>query len=498
MATGLISLRREPGAPGPIRVASRRVGALLWGTNLRRTVTALLLVLAAIGAYFVVFRGSPVTIFKAAVVLSVFVAILLKPHVGVISLRVYRVFASGFNLEQLIRGLGVTMIKSLGLFTLIAFFALIVTKRIKPVFGHKTQLIFMYGLFVSILLSAFAALYWKNVGTAVFSTVQNLILYIIFVNLFADAKWLYRFAWFTLISTLLACISGLASVALGEVVRAAGTLRNANGLAMVANQSAAILLVLVLIETDVKKRFIFSCGLSLTLITIIFTGSRGGLLTAIITFAYQLVKRRKNLVPYLVAASLLVVSFVLIPERYKVRQEQWFGAILSGETEEVTGGSRGFVYRSALDIFKRSPIIGIGPRTFGLLYQEGYAYEKKGPVSHVKVAHSGVLEVLVENGILGFTFFVGLIVSTYLIFRANERRCRRANLERYLHLNNIYEALFVATIVAGAFETILKGNAFFLSLGSAAAIHRATVVLADSKSERTETKPAALPQTAPG
>jgi O-antigen ligase len=498
MATRLISLRREPGAPGPWRVASRRLGSLFWGTNLRRTLTALALVLAAVGTYFLVYRGSPVTILKAAVVLSVFAAILIKPHIGVISLRTYRVFAQGFELDRLLRGLGVTMTKSLGLFTVIAFFALIVTKRIRPVFGHKTQLIFMYGLFGSVLLSSFAALYWKTAGTALFQMFQNLILYVIFVNLFADAKWLSRFLWVILISTLLACISGLASVALRGIVRAAGTLGNANGLAMVANQGVAILLVLLLVESDARRRFIYLCGLSFTMVTIIFTGSRGGLLTAIVTFAYQLVKRRKNLVPYLVAAFLLVIAFTVIPEKYKIRQEEWFGAIFAGETREVTGGTRGFVYRSALDMFKRSPIMGIGPRTFGLIYNEEYGYRVKGIASRVRVAHSGFLEILVENGLLSFAFFVGLIISTYLIFRANERRCREAHLERYLLLNNIYEALFVATIVSGAFETIIKTNGFFLMLGSAAAIHRATVALASSKREGVEPGPAALPHTAAG
>ncbi|HUU57745.1 MAG TPA: O-antigen ligase family protein, partial [bacterium] len=139
---------------------------------------------------------------------------------------------------------------------------------------------------------------------------------------------------------------------------------------------------------------------------------------------------------------------------------------------------------SALDIFKRSPIIGVGPRTFGLIYQEEYAYEAKGPVSRVKTAHSGLLEVLVETGLLGFTFFIGLIISTYLIFRANGRRCRQANLGRYLLLNDVYEAWYVVIIVGGSFETILKGSGFFLTLAAAASIHRASVMLAATAREQ--------------
>jgi O-antigen ligase len=496
MATRLISLRREPGAPGPFRVASRRLGSLFWGTNLRRTLTALALVLAAAGAYFLVLQRPPARLLQVAVVLSVFLVILSKPHAGILALRVYRLFQQGLNLESLVRGLGVTMVKSIGLFTLIAFIALVVNKKIKPVFGHKIQLIFFYGLFAAILISAFAAFRWKSVGTQIFQVAQNLILYIIFINLFAEAKWLSRFLWISLLATVAACLSGFLSVVLQDVIRAGGTLGNANGMAMVANHAAAVWLVLLLAEAAGRRRILYLFGLSFSSIMIIFTGSRGGLLTLIITFAYQMIKRRKNLIPYFVAALILVAAFAVIPGKYKVRQEEWFGAIFAGETEEVTGGSRGFVYRSALEIFKRSPIFGVGPRTFGAIYQEEYAYKAKGPVTGVRVAHSGILEVLVENGLLGFTFFVGLIISTFLIFRANGKRCHQAGLPRYLLLNDMYEAWFVAIIVGGSFETILKGNAFFLALAAAASIHRASVKLAAAQEETAALVPA--PQPAPG
>lgn len=495
MATRLISLKREPGAPGPFRVASRRLGALLWGTNLRRTLTASALVLTAVGAYFLVLQRSPFRLLQVALVVSVFLVILSKPHVGVLSLQVYRVFQQSLNLESLVRGLGVTLMKSIGLFTLIAFIALVVNKKIRPVFGHKTQLFFFYGFFIATLISGFAAFRWKNVGIQIFSMAQHLILYIIFINLIGEAKWLTRFLWLAVLSSLIACLSGLLSLTFQDIIRVAGTLGNANGMALVANGAAAVLLVFLLAETAERKRILYIVGLSLASITIIFTGSRGGLLTLIITFAYQMIKRRKKLIPYFVAALILVAAFAIIPEKYKVRQEQWFGALLAGETKEVTGGSRGFIYRSALEIFKRSPIIGVGPRTFGAIFREEYAYEVTGPVSGVRVSHSGILDVLVENGLVGFSFFAGLIISTFLIFLANGRRCRRAHLDRYLLLNDAYEAWFVMVIVGGSFETIIRGNVFYIVLASAASIHRATVKLAAAHEETAALAP--VPHPAP-
>jgi len=390
---------------------------------------------------------------------------------------IYRSLARGLHVEYLLHNVGVTVTKGIGVLTLIAFVAMIATKKLKPVFGHRTQLIFIYGFLVATLISAFSALHWKNVWIATFQLVENIILYVIFINLFAELKWFFRYTWVVIIARVGACITGLASVALSGVIRAAGALGNANGLAMTANAAAAMLLVLALAATEAKKRALFLTGLGICLVTIIFTGSRGGLLTILVIFAYQLIKRRKKLLPYFLAACILVVAYVLVPAEYKSRQERWFGAVVTGETEEAFGGSRGYIYRSAWNIFKSSPVIGVGSRTFGTIYQAEYASEAEG-AADIKAVHSGVLEVLVSTGVVGFTFFLGLIIVTYRLYRENARLCRRANLTHYALLNDVYEALFVASIVAGSFETILRGGqTFFVSIAAAAAVNRAAVIL---------------------
>ena len=498
MTTRLKTLRREPGDEGPLRSLGHGISGLLWGTDSRRTLTALIFVLSFVSYYFLLLKGSASRLLQSAGILAVFLIIMLKPHVGVMSLKIYRTFARGLRIEGIFRGLGVTATKSIGLFTLIAFVALVATKKIKPVFGHKTQLVLIFGLLGASIISAFPALQLKNVWIHTLQMVENIVLYIIFVNLFAEAKWLFRYTWLSILSQIATCITGLASVALGTVVRAAGAMGNANGLAMLANGGAALLLVLSLLEKDVKKKFLFLSGLTICMVTIIFTGSRGGLLTIIVTFVYQLIKRRKKLIPYLAAAIILVITFALIPEKYTVRQEQWFGALLSAETREIFTGSRAFIYRSAWDIFKKSPIIGVGPRTFGTIYQVEYAAKATGPAAGARAVHSGILQILVGMGLVGFSFFLGIIITTFWLFRTNARICRRANLTRYLLLNELFEAWFLAIIVSGTFETITRGGqSFYVALAGAAIIHRAAKLLSAAAPERAAVSPGPS-ETAPG
>jgi hypothetical protein len=80
------------------------------------------------------------------------------------------------------------------------------------------------------------------------------------------------------------------------------------------------------------------------------------------------------------------------------------------------------------------------------------------------------------------------------LFRENERLCRGAGLNQYLLLNSVYEALFVATIVAGSFETILRGGqTFFVAIAAAAAVNRAASLL--SRAAPSPAAAAPLPAT---
>jgi O-antigen ligase len=189
-------------------------------------------------------------------------------------------------------------------------------------------------------------------------------------------------------------------------------------------------------------------------------------------------KRRRALVPYLVGLIVVAALFAVIPQTYKERQSRWFESLLSGRTEVATGGSRGFIYRSALDIFKRSPIIGIGPRTFGIIYQSEYGYKAKGAAARAGAVHSGFLEILVENGILGFGIFLAFIFGTFTLFKATGRLTRAPGMTGIAVLNDVYEASFLALIVSGAFETIVKNNGFFIGAAAAVCLHRVALARA--------------------
>lgn len=464
--------RRNPGAPGPIRTLTAGLAAFFWGTNTRRTITTVSIVCLFLAAYYLKGPASSTRLTQLAVLSAVFTVIVLRPHIGVLALVAYRILSGGLGIESIAGSIGTTVVKSLGLLTLVGFVGLIVVKKIRPVYGDKSLAILLMAFMLSLLLSSFAALVWSSVSIVLFRILQNVILFFIFVNLYSDERWLARYLVVMVVCVVIACLTGLLSIPFGGEIRIMGTTGNANGLALIANQGVAVLLVLVLFDAGTRNRFLYMAGLAVCVAATIFTGSRGGMLALLITFAYQLMKRRRALVPYLVGLIIVAGLFALIPQTYKERQSRWFESILSGQTEAATGGSRGFIYRSALDIWKRSPIIGIGPRTFGIIYQSEYGYKAKGAAARAGAVHSGFLEILVENGILGFLVFLGLIVAAFTLFKSTGRLASRPGMTRILLLNDAYEASFLALIVSGAFETIVKNNGFFIGAAAATCLNR--------------------------
>ncbi|MCD6413065.1 MAG: O-antigen ligase family protein, partial [Elusimicrobia bacterium] len=71
-------------------------------------------------------------------------------------------------------------------------------------------------------------------------------------------------------------------------------------------------------------------------------------------------------------------------------------------------------YIATFQIFKLHPLIGRGPESFLLLFRRAVPAEfvgKIGPLAHAGYTHSYPLQILVDFGILGFGFYIFLLVA---------------------------------------------------------------------------------------
>lgn len=159
---------------------------------------------------------------------------------------------------------------------------------------------------------------------------------------------------------------------------------------------------------------------------IIFTGSRGGLISLLAVLGFIVAANvlwgsrkaeagvpisnfRRNLV--LTASGIILILFVfgsvilLGGDESLVR-----GMGLHGDREDFSGGRTHF-WQVALQIFSDYPILGAGLDTFGTAFTQ---YDTWNGINRVEQAHNDYLQILADAGILGFACVAAFI---YLLFK---------------------------------------------------------------------------------
>ena len=132
-----------------------------------------------------------------------------------------------------------------------------------------------------------------------------------------------------------------------------------------------------------------------------------GLLTCLLT-SPKFTKKVKKLV--LLFLFLVSVSYMAWKINYKAiewRYEQTEESYRLENWRRLTAG-RYFIWKKAWELFLENPIIGIGLGSFPYRYSL-----RTGDCG--RAVHNAYLKFLVETGIIGFLFFIYIIVSLGLI-----------------------------------------------------------------------------------
>lgn len=245
--------------------------------------------------------------------------------------------------------------------------------------------------------------------------------------------------------------------------------------AFVAHYCAA-LLGLVLVDPNKLRRRVFIAAMLFGLHPLFFSYSRGaymGLLAAIVFFG--IVKRRSLLV--LVAALAIAWQTILpttVVERITMTEEA------SGQLE-ASSAKRIELWEHAVSVFKANPVIGVGFGGFGHTIPSG-AFEG------LTDTHNFYLRMLSEQGIVGITFFIVILLTAW---RSGWLLFRRGRTEFHQGLGLGFMGCVVAATVTNMFgdrwSYLVLGSNFFVLWG-----------LVDRGNQLSETAPApSMPASAP-
>jgi putative inorganic carbon (HCO3(-)) transporter len=223
-------------------------------------------------------------------------------------------------------------------------------------------------------------------------------------------------------------------------------------------------------------------GIPLTCFSAISTFSRGGLLAlsaATITYVMLFSKRRFATIAGLALIVLVAMPLVPLPAGYTERMQT---IVTYEDVGEESAVSRLHFWAVAWEMAKDQPL-GVGMRNFD------YAYDQydflQGRFGHQRAVHNSHLEVLTEQGFLGFFIWIAMFTMAF-------RRCARMRRIADKELAGTAEGRFIRTmaaalvvsmiafLVGGTFIALALNELTWMTFALVAALDRITTATVGS------------------
>lgn len=246
------------------------------------------------------------------------------------------------------------------------------------------------------------------------------------------------------------------------------------------NFFAQIMIVLIPIalermmhESRVILKILAGIAGALSLLTMIFTYSRGGFVAAALALAIFFLVYPPRPLYLIIIIGLGIAVFSFIPSSYydRILTLQGFLPDASGRIDIRTDNSiqgRASQNLTAWNIFKQYPLVGIGLDNFEVRYPEFSKEIGLAPSASNKSLHNLYFEVATETGILGLSVFLLLIgLSIRSILYARSAFFDIPELHGYAHLATGLLIGFVGYLVAALFIHAAFPRYFYLLIGIA-------------------------------
>lgn len=200
-------------------------------------------------------------------------------------------------------------------------------------------------------------------------------------------------------------------------------------------------------------------ALALGLYLVVASGSRGSLLAVVATLFYVFVRATTKVrLAMMGAVPLLVAGLVMLLPARTISRLTSFSTSNSGvglAPEEVQSAeNRRFLLEESLRLSLTRPIFGVGPGEFP--NYEGRLKSEDGRRIAWINPHNSYTQISSETGIPGLIFYVGGVLSTFLLLQKTWKRVRYRP-----ELREISVAIFLVSTSLVGFSTAI----FFLNFG---------------------------------
>lgn len=228
-----------------------------------------------------------------------------------------------------------------------------------------------------------------------------------------------------------------------------GMLKDNNDLCLAMNMVLPMFFYMGMGHRDLRVRRVCYIFVALTVVTVIITTSRGGMLTlAGVAFLFVM-KSRKKLIGLSVGALGLILFLLFLPADVKERLDT-----LKDPAADGSAAGRLFAWGIAWKMATDNPGFGVGIENFipkFKFYTPIYLPKSFKGVASVRVTHNSYLQLVAETGFPSLFFFLVMLLSAIFMMRKLRRVSRQRDGPLWIYYyTNMVEVSLLA-FMAGAF-----------------------------------------------
>lgn len=330
---------------------------------------------------------------------------------------------------------GINFSSTTAIFGLSAFLSFILRQPIiRRKFIHSTSVQpskhwnwLYFGIVLFYLIILIGELF-KPISTGfdyVFTYFQLLILVWLVPQLFTSLNEIEALMKFYIGANIIGVLISLNSYSADSLNRLAGLQGNANEFALYL--SIAILMLIYFFVTYPKK-IISALLIGILIFPLLFSGSRGAVLFLIPAILLQLwlMRRKKYLLIIFILsgiAILLGTTLIVLPDSFIERILNIPQDIIFGNE---TVGLRYTIWRYGLELWKEKPVFGIGTGLFVFYSRNIVGLSRPTGI----VLHNMYLTHLTENGIVGLSIFLYILIESSFNFIKGIRQSVVGSIQR--------------------------------------------------------------------
>jgi putative inorganic carbon (HCO3(-)) transporter len=239
-----------------------------------------------------------------------------------------------------------------------------------------------------------------------------------------------------------------------EGYRIMGTYGDPNFFAQIMVVVIPIALNRLLFEKRPILKVLAAWALSASFLTVIFTFSRGGFLALCMVLGLLVLWRKPPLVAVLSAILILLLLIPFLPAAYFERLYTILEYLPFRGTDvrsEVSFRGRMSEYEVGFKMFLDNPVLGIGYENYPVYYLDYSMKLGLDPRRTERSAHSLYLEILAEQGLVGFLLFGYVLYAAFTSLASARKIFKKIAMDDYSDLALSFQIGFAGYLAAALF-----------------------------------------------